>query len=172
MDKAQIILEIQRTASDNGGTPLGLGRFTRETGISMGSWRGKYWRNWSHALQEAEFAANRPKEAHEQSFLVLSLARLTQKNRRFPTYADMRLEKETDKSFPSHHSLSRLGTLNERIKLVRTYAKEPPEYGDVLEALPKSQGPDDEELPDGHEGSEWFILSREDVQAFKKRKFM
>jgi len=242
MEKAQIILEIQRTASDNGGIPLGRSTFEQETGISVSSWLGKYWRNWGDALKEAGFLPNRPPEAHEQSFLVLSLARLTQKNRRFPTYADMRLEKEADKSFPGREPLYRLGTLSERIELVRAYAREHPEYGDVLETLPPSQGPDDEELPDSAAATkdgyvymavlkigrekhykigkavlvgrrtdqisvqlpvdlelvhtirtddaygiedywhrrfepkntkgEWFILSRGDVQAFKKRKFM
>ena len=41
MTKEQIILEIQRTASENGGTPLGLRTFERETGISLSSWRGE-----------------------------------------------------------------------------------------------------------------------------------
>jgi hypothetical protein len=47
--KESIISEIQRTASDNGGVPLGQKTFERETGISMSSWRGKYWRNWGDA---------------------------------------------------------------------------------------------------------------------------
>ncbi|MEJ0001148.1 MAG: GIY-YIG nuclease family protein [Verrucomicrobiota bacterium] len=242
MTKEQIILEIQRTASENGGIPLGLRTFEREAGISLSSWRGKYWRNWGAALKDAGFAPNRPNEAHEQSFLILSLTQLTQKNRCFPTYADMRLERETNKSFPSHQSLTRLGTVNERIELVRQYAKKHPEYSDVLEMLP-NQGVDTEEssaapvvttkegyvymgllkigrekrykigkallverrtdqisiqLPEDLElvhtirtddahgiedywhrrfkskktKGEWFALSREDVQAFKKRKFM
>jgi len=242
MNKAQIILEIQRTASENGGLPLGLRAFKSETGISTHTWCGKHWRNWSEALKDAGFEPNNPSVAHEQSFLILSLTRLTQKNRRFPTYADMLLEKQTDKSFPNRHPLERLGTVNKRIELVRRYAKEHPEYSDVLEVLP-NQGPDNEEssadpdvtteegyvymgllkigrekrykigkavlvgrrtdqisiqLPEDLElvhairtddahgiedywhrrfkpkntKGEWFALSREDVQAFKKRKFM
>jgi hypothetical protein len=53
MDKAQIILEIQRTALENGGCPMGQDRFERLTGISAGSWRGKYWRNWGDAVRAA-----------------------------------------------------------------------------------------------------------------------
>lgn len=60
----------------------------------------------------------------------------------------MRLERETNKSFPAHQSLTRLGTVNERIELVRKYAKEHPEYSDVLEMLPK-QGDDNEESSTG-----------------------
>ena len=242
MEKAQIIQEIQRTASDNGGIPLGQRAFEQETGISMASWRGKHWRNWGDAVRDAGFVANLRNQAHEQSFLILSLTRLTQKNRCFPTYADVRLERETDKSFPAHQPLTRLGTVNERIELVRRYAKEHPEYSDVLEVLP-DQGLDHEESPTDLAGSlqegyvymgllkigrekrykigkavlvgrrtdqvsiqlpedlelvhtirtddangieaywhkrfetkntkgEWFVLSREDIQAFKKRRFM
>jgi len=241
MTKEQIILEIQRTASENGGTPLGKGAFIRETGMPSSFWHGK-WRNWGDALKDAGFAPNPPSVAHEQSFLILSLIRLTQKNKCFPTYADMLLERADDRSFPGYVSFARLGTVNERIELVRQYAKKHPEYSDVLEMLP-NQGPDNEEsstdstvtteegyvymgllkigrekrykigkavlvgrrtdqlsiqLPEDLElvhtirtddaygieaywhkrfetkntKGEWFALSREDVQAFKKRKFM
>ena len=244
INKAAIIAEIQRIASENGGVPSGQKTFERDTGISTSNWRGKYWRSWGEALQEAGFAANVMNEAHEPSFLVLSLTRLTQKNRRFPTYADSRLEREANKSFPGHQSLTRLGTLNERIELVRQYAIKHAEFSDVIELLPKSaENYNDAELPTAHattttEGfvymgvlkigrekrykigkavlvgrrtdqisiqlpedlelvhtirtddafgieaywhrrfepkntkGEWFNLSREDVQAFKKRKFM
>jgi hypothetical protein len=138
MNKEQIILEIQRTASENGGVPLGLRAFKSETGIAQHSWVGKYWRNWSDALKDAGFKPNHPNVAPEKSFLILSLARLTRKNGCFPTYADMLLEKQTDKTFPNRHAFTRLGTVNERIELVRHYVKEHPEYSDVLEVLPNN----------------------------------
>lgn len=53
MDKEGIIAEIRRTAAENGGAPLGQERFERETGISVGVWRGRYWLRWSQALEEA-----------------------------------------------------------------------------------------------------------------------
>jgi len=237
--RESIISEIQRTASDNGGVPLGQKTFERETGISSSSWRGKYWRNWSDAVRAAGFAANLRNEAHERSFLIMSLARLTKQNGRFPTYADMRLERETNNSFPAHQPLTRLGTVAERIELVRRYANENSEYKDILDSLPQTrddggtsssksastldgfvymgllkvsrekrykigktnlverrrdqisiQLPEDLELlhtikTDDAAGieaywhqrfeakrtkGEWFALSREDVQAFKRRK--
>ena len=237
--KESIITEIQRTASDNGGVPLGQTTFERETGISTSSWRGKYWRNWGDAVRAAGFAANLRNEAHEQSFLIMNLARLTKQNRRFPTYADMRLEREANNSFPAHQPLTRLGTVAERVELVRRYAIENPEYKEILEFLPQTPDDDDTsslqptstldgyvymgllkvgrekrykigktnhverrrdqisiQLPEDLEHvhsiktddatgieaywhkrfeakrtkGEWFVLSREEVQAFKRRK--
>ena len=154
----------------------------------------------------------------------------------------MRLEREADKSFPAHQPLTRLGTVAERIELVRQYAKKHPEYSDVLEMLPNRDHDDEEsssnlivtteegyvymgllkigrekrykignailverrtdqisiQLPEDLElvhtirtddahgiedywhrrfkskntKGEWFALSREDIQAFKKCKFM
>jgi hypothetical protein len=92
--KEALIASIQRTATENGGKPLGQRTFERETGISTASWRGKFWRNWGNALMEAGLVPNWAIEAYAESSLILSLVRLTQKNRRFPTYADMRLERE------------------------------------------------------------------------------
>ena len=237
--KETIISEIQRTASDNGGVPLGQRTFERETGISSSSWRGKYWRNWGDAVRAAGFAANLRNEAHERSFLIMSLARLTKKHGRFPTYADMRLEREINNSFPAHQPLTRLGTVAERVELVRRYANENPEYKHILDLLPQPMDDGDTsptesastqdgfvymgllkigrekrykigkatlfdrrkdqisiQLPEDLERvhviktddmsgieaywhkrfevkrtkGEWFILSREDVQAFKRRK--
>jgi hypothetical protein len=43
MTRAQIIQEIQRTAKQNGGKPLGRRKFTTETGIKESDWLGVYW---------------------------------------------------------------------------------------------------------------------------------
>lgn len=235
MSKARIIEAIKRTAADNNGTPLGQERFADETGIAIGSWRGKYWRTWSEAVQEAGFAPNRPKEAHQREALLCCLATLARKHGRFPTYADLRMAKQMDPNFPTHHAFNNLGDRPARIELVRTYATEHPEYQDVLDVLPTreegraSAGP--EPLADGcvymlklgkhykigktfsvprrhqeiavelpekpevvhviktddpsgierywhkrfaarHTNGEWFALTRDDIRAFKRRRFM
>jgi hypothetical protein len=38
--KAQILAEISRTAKENGGTPLGVDRFSVEAGIKEMDWPG------------------------------------------------------------------------------------------------------------------------------------
>jgi hypothetical protein len=237
VSKERIIAEIVRTAADNGGAPLGRNRFADETGISPGSWRGKYWRTWSEALQEAGFDPNSPPEAHTLEVLTLGLISLTRQHRRFPTDAEVRLAKRADPSFPAHHAFSKVGSRPVRIELVRAYAVAHHEYRDVLEFLPAAGGAQHESAPSteaGGDGSvymlkmgkhykightfsvprrhreialelpekpdvihviatddpvgienywhgrfaakrtngEWFALTREDIRAFKRRKFM
>jgi hypothetical protein len=147
MEKERIIAEIRRTAEENGGVPPGRVRFEKVTGISLGMWRGKYWRNWSEAVQEAGFAPNPRDEARTKEELVLAMIRLIRKNQRFPTYADLRMEKRADETFPAQHAFYRLGDRPVRMALVRAYANEHQEHGDVLELLPTSddEGADDEQ---------------------------
>ena len=57
MTKEHILAEIRRTTEANGGTPLGVGRFFKETGIKASDWSGKYleavwWRRGEAALCE------------------------------------------------------------------------------------------------------------------------
>jgi hypothetical protein len=239
--KEFIIAELQRTASENGGVPLGQRTFERETGIAPSAWRGRYWRNWGEAAKDAGLAPNVRNEAHDRKFLIESLTRLTRKNGRFPTYADMRLERQANNGFPGHQPLTRLGTVTERVELVRQYASNNPEYADILNLLAEPESIDDTsvvetgalldgfvymglltvgrekrykigktnlvarrtdqisvQLPEDLElvhairtddatgieaywhrrfaakrtKGEWFSLSRNDVSAFKRRKFM
>lgn len=234
MDKSTIIREIRRLAADGGGTAPGQTKFEGATGISSGSWRGKYWRRWGEALKEAGFDENSRTEAHSAETLILALIRLTRKNKRFPTYADLRMERNTDKAFPGHMAFGRLGRLPERVKIVRDFALGSADYADILSLLPAhaeeemlADAPVDRadgfvymvklgkhykigktfsvprrhreialELPEKPDlvhclrtddpagieaywhtrfankrtNGEWFALTREDVQAFKKRK--
>ena len=58
VNKPHILHEIQRTAKENDGKPLGRQKFTSETGIKTSDWYGVYWARWDDALHEAGFAAN------------------------------------------------------------------------------------------------------------------
>jgi hypothetical protein len=207
--------------------------------VSPGTWRGKYWRTWSEAVEEAGFAPNRKKEAQERSVLILCLIKLTRKNRRFPTYADLKMERYADASFPGHAAFNNIGPRTARIELVRRYATDHAEHGDVLELLPSAEPVEERsaedladvgfvdgavymlklgkhfkigktfsvprrhreialELPEKPEvihvittddpsgiesywharfaakrtNGEWFALTREDLRAFRRRRFM
>jgi hypothetical protein len=57
MTKHEILSEIRRTAADNGGVPLGIRTFGRQTGIRHTDWFGIHWRSWGDAVREAGFRA-------------------------------------------------------------------------------------------------------------------
>jgi hypothetical protein len=137
--KARILSEIRRTAEANGGVPLGQGRFENETGISTGQWRGKYWATWSEAVKEAGFHPNRPQNAHEKSALVECLSALTIRLKHFPTQPETKLARQHDPNFPSHNAFSKLGTIEQRIELIRALAIERIEYREALDYLPAPQ---------------------------------
>jgi hypothetical protein len=238
MNKHDIIEAIRRSAEENGGVALGIIRFEAMTGISPHMWRGKFWRNWSEAVEEAGLAPNRMVEGHDRTALVVSLLELARRLRRFPTYADLQMERRSNDAFASPKVFNKLGDLGARIEVLRAYATEHREYWDVLEVLPASDhvpvmnGTDDTddrsdgsvymvklgrhykvgktfsvprrhreialELPEKPDlvhvittddptgieaywharfgerrtNGEWFALTREDVRAFKRRRFM
>jgi parvulin-like peptidyl-prolyl isomerase len=67
--KQDIIKAIQQTAKENGGIPLGLGRFQKETGINEYELR-KFWRNFGEAQREAGFEPNILTPAHDLNFIL------------------------------------------------------------------------------------------------------
>jgi hypothetical protein len=118
-DKTSILAEIRRLAKEAGGAPPGQIRFTQATGITLGMWRGKFWRTWSDALREAGFAPNVPLEAYAKNEVVEWLTKLTVKLGHFPTFADQRLAKQSDPACPSETVFRKLGTRASQIELVR-----------------------------------------------------
>lgn len=136
MDKDKIISEIKRLATENDGAAPGILAFEKATGITRAKWRGKYWINWSEALSEAGLTPNNPNEAHSTDFLLLSLAQLTRKLGKFPTYAHLRMERRNNPEFPTHQVFNRLGLAQERIELVRAYISGKDEFKDIASLLP------------------------------------
>ncbi|MBF0457542.1 MAG: hypothetical protein HQK99_06565 [Nitrospirae bacterium] len=110
MEKEEIIREIQRVASENNGKSPGINTFKKLTGISRDDWRGKYWRNWNDALKEADLEENALQKAYDNDSIIRSIILLTRKYNRYPTLADIKLEKRINKSFPGQKPVNRLGT--------------------------------------------------------------
>jgi hypothetical protein len=239
MTKDRIIAEIRRTAAENGGVPWGQRRFQSEAGISVGMWRGKYWRTWTEALTEAGFSPNPKVEPFPRDELIVRLVKLTRKQGRFPTTADVALAKQADPTLPRPQTFRLLGDIHARTEIVRAYAAAHPAYRDVLDLLPPAlektvEGSNSSDVDSGTDGAvymlklgkhykigksfsvprrhkeiaielpekpdvvhvittddptgieaywhkrfaekhtngEWFALTRQDVQAFKRRRFM
>jgi len=110
MDKEHILSEIKRTTEENGGRPLGIARFEKETGIKAWDWRGKYWTRWTDAIAEAGYSnPNEMQSAYSEDFLIEKLIQLIQELGHFPTSTERRLKGHQDENFPTHNTFSRFG---------------------------------------------------------------
>lgn len=138
MDKNYILQEIKRTATANGGVPLGRERFYVETGIKQTDWHGKYWARWGDAILEAGFSPNKRTERTDDLLIIEKLVALTRELRRFPTEAEMRLKRRGDSSFPSHGAIARLGTKQNLIARALDYCRKTQGFEDVEDILANS----------------------------------
>ena len=133
MNKPHILAEIKRTANENGGVPLGRGRFLEATGIKESDWLGKYWARWGDAVQEAGFLPNTLQVPYEDSVLFEKYASLIREVGRLPAKGDFRLKATQDKDFPAHTTIvNRLGTKAKQLQKLAEYFKDKPQYADVL----------------------------------------
>lgn len=109
MTKAHSIAEIRRTATENGGKPLGVERFLSETGIKESDWRGRFWVRWGDAVAEAGLGPTQWNARVEDADLLGPLATLTKELGHFPVRDELKLTRRSDPNFPSHNTFVRFG---------------------------------------------------------------
>ncbi len=129
--KQDIIDEIRRTAEENGGKPLGVARFEKETGINPYDW-GKYWARFGDAQKEAGFVPNQLQGAYDIDFLIEKTISLSRKLHKFPTYREIQVESSNDAQFPNKKVFSRLGTKEQFAVKVMEYCKKKNGYDDII----------------------------------------
>lgn len=122
MDKQHIIDEIRRTSKD--GKAIGQKLFLTETGIRAHEWHGKYWAKWGDALVEAGFGENEWQVAYDEADILEKLVDLTTRLGKYPTKAEMQLERRKDVGFPSPHPIRRLGSKKQIIEKLIGYCKQ------------------------------------------------
>jgi hypothetical protein len=131
MDRDEILVEIRRTANENGGIPLGRARFEHATGIGEHDW-GKFWPRFGDAQRDAGFAANQLQAAYSTDYLMTKVIELIRKLGTFPTQGDMRVARHSDRSFPGYAAIRRLGDKRQLASHIIDYCGEKPEYRDVV----------------------------------------
>jgi hypothetical protein len=133
VDKAFILAEIQRTAAENQGRPLGFRRFSVETGIRDGDWLGKYWPRWGDALREAGFEANTLRGALEGQFLLERYAQLVRELGHLPVRNELRMKAHRDPTFPNDKTiLARVGARDRAVPRVIEYCLQTGGWDDVV----------------------------------------
>ncbi len=145
VSRDHILAEIRRTATENGGRPLGRVRFTTETGIREGDWSGRYWARWSDAVIEAGLEPNAMRGSFGSDDVVDRLALLIQELGRFPTTPELKMKRRTDSSFPSHNTIAKLGRKSQRARRVLDYCAGRPDLADVAAVCEPLAGDEDAE---------------------------
>ncbi|MBO9733191.1 MAG: GIY-YIG nuclease family protein [Chitinophaga sp.] len=130
--KEFILSEIKRVGTVNG-KALGKERFSKETGIQMSDWYGKYWVRWSDALKDAGLAANEFKKAYSDEYVIEKLISLVRELGHYPVVGEIRIKSSEDKSFPAHTVFNRVGNKQTLIKKLLTFCANRDEYSDIIQ---------------------------------------
>lgn len=133
LNKEYIIREIDRTAKENGGKPLGRIKFAAETGIKKSDWCGKYWTKWSEAIKEAGYEPNTFQQAYDDELLIKKLIDFIREIGKFPTSDELKLKSYNDKTFPSHGTFERLGNKHERAQKIVDYCEKSAQLSDIID---------------------------------------
>jgi hypothetical protein len=132
IDREYVLREIKRTAHENGGVPLGMDRFRKETGIRERDWRGRFWARWSDALLEAGYSPNSFNKKYDDQFLIEKYLGIVRRLGRNPTDSEVQLATNSDSSLPSAKPFRRFGTKARLIGKVAEYCRQQGELDDVL----------------------------------------
>jgi Meiotically up-regulated gene 113 len=131
MNKQHIIDEIKRTAQANGGEPLGVRRFRKETGIRDSDWL-RHWPRFGDAIREAGLAPNKFQNPYDENVLIEKFIALMRELGRAPTQRELRFKANSDSTFPSETTFGRLGTKQQRASKILAYCQARDGYDDII----------------------------------------
>ena len=131
LTKQDIIIAIQKTAKENGGTPLGMARFEQETGIKVYNWK-KYWAKFGEAQKEAGFEPNQLQSGYTDEFVIEKVIGVIRKLAKFPTFDELAVEKNNDSEFPNRKVFTKFGSKQNLVLKVIDYCKEKNGYEDII----------------------------------------
>lgn len=158
MKKNHILEEIRRTAAANGGTPLGKGRFLKETGIKPTDWEGRFWSRWGDALKETGFSPNKLNSAWPEDTLLESLVAFCRELGRLPVHAELKLKRRSDPTFPSANTFNRFGAKPQLVQRLADYCRKRADLADVLAmCLAQTETPSENEETESDEPAIGFV---------------
>ena len=135
--KQDILNAIQRTAKENNGKPLGMGRFEKETGIKPYDWQ-RYWTQFSKAQQEAGFSPNQLQVPYSDEFLFEKIISLARKLNKFPNTREIRIERINNSEFPDNSAFTRAFGYKQQFSLkLAGYCQGKNGYEDIIELCEK-----------------------------------
>jgi hypothetical protein len=138
MNRETILDEIRRAAKLTPDGKIGQISFAKISGISEGVWRDKYWTSWTQAVEEAGCKPGDKSISFSEESLLAALADLVRVYQRFPTQAEIKIQKTRDADFPSYGVFDKLGAKESKIDKLRQFAKKAVTYQDILGFLPEN----------------------------------
>jgi len=163
MKKEHILQEIKRTAKENGGVPLGMGRFEKETGIKVEDCVGRHWARWNDALREAGFSPNQMNVAYDESFVFEKYIELAREMGRLPVKAEIQLRRKSTSGFPGTHSFRRFGSKHEFVGKLKEYCEKLTGHQDIVQMceryVPRASDESETEPSNGDVGFVYLMKS-------------
>lgn len=133
ISKKDVLEAIIKTAKENGGKPLGMGGFEKETGIKKYDWM-KYWPRFGDALQEAGFSPNQFGFVYSDEFLIEKIIVVIRKLGKFPTFQELTVERSKNPELPIFSVFIRaFGSKKQFAMKVVEYCKNKNGYEDIIE---------------------------------------
>lgn len=143
--REEILDEIRRTATANGGRPIGRSRFRELTGISEYA-LAQHWATYGDAVREAGLEPNKLQGQLDRDRVIRQLIELVRALGHVPTSNELRRARAADPSFPTTGVFERLGSKDERVAKALEACRVLPDYEDVegiLEAYLAERGSED-----------------------------
>ncbi|MGA3038169.1 MAG: hypothetical protein ABSE64_11880 [Vulcanimicrobiaceae bacterium] len=137
--KSKMVAAIREVAKKRGieiGQPgPGRGTFFAEADFTPYDLTRCGWVNWSDALAEAGYLPNALQSAIPDDVLLEHLARLTRQIGRFPTHNHVRVAGRMNPALPSLATFARLGSQDERQRILREWCMARADYSDIIAIL-------------------------------------
>jgi hypothetical protein len=167
LTREQIIAAYRHLLAKSPDQPPGIDKFVGVVfGVSTHQFRGGIWRRWSAFQADVGITPNVANKRVADEEIAAGFALLARKLGRLPTQSDLVFARKRDPSVPSDGAIKRRAiTRDARIKMLRKFCADRPEFADVLALL---DGDDDAATKDaGNSETEGFVYLQKSGRRYK-----
>jgi hypothetical protein len=107
VSREEILSEIRKFVSANGGEIPGERTFVAATRIKQSAWKGKYWARWTDAVREAGYNPNAMQQRIPDDEMVRQLAGFISELGHFPVRDEINIQGRATPGFPVWQTIKR-----------------------------------------------------------------